>query len=428
MTNGEGEGVELENCDALLAELGLSPMPKGLFSRSRASPGAKLGGVPAGNGLKKRKSRSPRAMKAQTPPARRPHSSARPSPLRAMLDVANETTDDASTSAGAGTGTAVAGPKSQRPARDSLYRRLFQMQPKSHQGDTKKKGSIPAILKVGADLLPAKSVKPLTVPREFHFASGTRPKKQPGTSSAPGTAKPSEPSASARPRPAGLERKEPTKPVSPKLTRRREVGLRGDLIEMPVFAKRPVFPSTTTRFTVSALKKTATVPRSPKFSLIKKRRPAGEPETPVEPFVARPVPSFAKVFRPVKPHAHTQPKELHLPGDEIREAKRQKLQDRIEHDAELDRRQREFHARPAPPMSPKTSTRATPRPSTVPHPPHFATEDRLVQRLAHLQVEEKENRPSTGGSGRAATGRKVTRPASPKFSTGERIRSRKQPS
>lgn len=387
MTNGEGEGVELENCDALLAELGLSPMPKGLFSRSRTSPGAKPGGVPAGPGLKKRKSRSPRCTKARTPPARRPHSSARPSPLRAMLDVANETTDGIGPSAG--TGAAMAGPKSQRPARDSLYRRLFQMQPKSHQGDTKKKGSIPAILKVGADLLPAKSVKPLTVPREFHFASGTRPKKQPGTSSASGTAKPSAPSVSARPRPAGLERKEPTKPVSPKITRRREVGLPRDFIEMPVFVKRPVFPSTTTRFTVSALKKTATVPRSPKFSLIKKRRPAGEPEAPVEPFVARPVPSFAKVFQPVKPHAHTQPRELHLPGDEIREAKRQKLQDRIEHDAELDRRQREFHARPAPPMSPKTSTRATPRPST---------------------------------------GRKVTRPTSPKFSTGERIRSRKQQS
>ena len=422
MTNGEGEGVELENCDALLAELGLSPMPKGLFSRSRVSPGTKPSGLPAEHGLKKRKSRSPKGMKARTPPARRPHSSARPSPLRAMLDVANETTDGAVVSA------AMAGPKPPQLTRDSLYRRLFQMQPKSHHEDKKKKGSIPAILKVGADLLPAKSVKPLTVPREFHFASCTRPKKQPSTSSVPGTAQPSVPSASARPRPAGLGKKEPTKPVSPKLTRRREMVLPRDFTQMPASLKRPVFPSTTTRFTVSALKKTTTVPRSPKFSLIKKRRPVGEPEAAVEPFVARPVPSFAKVFQPVKPHAHTQPKEMHLPGDEIREAKRQKLQDRIEHDAELDRRQREFHARPAPPMSPKTSTRVTPRPSTVPHPPHFATEDRLVQRLNHLQVEEKENQSSTGGGRRPVTVRKMTRPTSPKFSTSERTRSRKQQS
>lgn len=343
MTNGEG--IELQNCDELLAQLGLSPMPKGIFSQPvKASPSLR---------------RSPRLKQQKS------HGSIKPSPLRNQVQSS---------------GSAGLVPVT-REKRNSLYRKLFEMKPK-----TKVPIKLPAKLKVGADMLPSKSVKPLTVPREFNFATNNRLVSRP----------PKPPVKASIPKP--IPRKPATKPASPKFTQRirKEPAVTTDNFKVTKPQSKLVAKVPLVRLPPAKV----TIPKSPKFCSGK--------ATDMKPSS---VPKFAKVFQPIRPHKHTIPRNFMLPGDAISEAKRRRLEEQRKQKCDLQcRLPSPFRARPVPPSSARASIRETPRPS-----------------VAHDPAENKENVSSRLS---ALPKKPLTHPKSPKLSTSLRsqLRTAKQTS
>lgn len=387
LTNGQG--VELDNCDALLAELGLSPMPQKI-------PDSR----------KKNKSRSPskskqrrRSSPRKTPSKTGKGGSVQPSPLRNQIDHHVET----------------------KSGRNSLYKKLFQMKPKHNDVSPKevqqvksinavqvkpssgqsKTSTVSAKLRVGADLLPAKSVKPLTVPREFSFATDQRLKRSTSsTKLAPSTSV----SSIGEKRTNTIRQvKPPTQPMSPKFSKRvpfvRPVSQpQNAAVKKPVAQPRITIPREPNFATASRIeaKKTfgtrpetkVTIPKSPNFSIARPRKSHIDPlaisaQTSFlsTPFKARPAPKFGKPFEPVLPHRHTVSRDINL-------SKRQKLESDM---AKL-----------------VLQTPARKTPGIVPSTPK--------------QQDDQENRPRNNLLTAAA--KKITIPRSPNFSTNNRIRQR----
>lgn len=392
LTNAQG--LELDNCDALLAELGLSPMPQQIGKSTRVSPRR-------ASPNKKRRS-SPRK---KTPVKSRKGASVQPSPLRNQVDM--ETT---------------------KSGRNSFYKKLFQMKPKKVveesankvetnkplvqqanqiQQKTKpttqsKTSTVSAKLRVGADLLPAKSVKPLTVPREFSFATDQRLKRSNSTARL-GTSMSSASIAEKKTLPTNMvvsrQVRPPTQPMSPKFSKRMHM-VRQEKISQPLNAavQKPVAPTRTSK---------VTVPKSPNFSTARPRKSHINPlaisaQTSFlsTPFKARPAPKFGKPFEPVRPHKHTVPRDMKLPGDHANQSKRLKLEsDRNE--AEVALSQLALH----------TPARKT----------HAAGMNPSTPIMAPKPHENQENQPRNN---LLLAAKKVTIPRSPKFSTSTRIRQR----
>lgn len=145
----------------------------------------------------------------------------------------------------------------------------------------------------------------------------------------------------------------------------------------------------------------STVPHTPRIRQAKKLRESGLEtlETPkCSPFVARPAPSFDSPFRPHLEHKHTLPRTVHLPGEKISEAKRQRFLQKVDEELEARRKEREFQASQYKPTD-FVSKPVTPRPLTVPRPFKLTTDVRgasYQERFHHAiqgdVLREKENR------------------------------------
>lgn len=212
--------------------------------------------------------------------------------------------------------------------------------------------------------------------------------------------------------PKTVERKPPTKPISPKFTQRiRKEKVPKDSTEMVTEFKKlslskPV-PSLPKKIPPKV-----TVPRSPNFTTHKRVHP-GRTEEKIatkapSPFKARPVPKFDKVFKPVMPHAHTTPKKIRLAENCKTEVKRQKTE--ITNPLNNP-------SRPATSVSAQASLHVTPRPSTVPRPPHLQTDQRSNHRLSSICNKENEVKPNVHPVMMKKSERPLTRPRSPKLST-----------
>lgn len=367
----DGKGAELDNCDALLAELGLSPMPKAIKKRASMT-------------TKKRKS----SPKKKTSGQASKKSTVKPSPLRTQIDAPNKTFGNTT-------------------GRNSLYKKLFQMKPKGEEPKQKelnpvmqrslsKTSVVSAKLKVGADLLPTKSTKPLTIPQEFSFATEKRIKriKQPTVPSAPKTwslAHGKPPTQAMSPKFSKTKAAEPGEKKPPVL-KRPVAEVRVTVPKPPVFAtnlragSRKTAEHDSDRENKTIVRpKPLTVPRAPLLSTSMRASKSSINPASVSaatsflcsPFKARPAPKFGKPFEPVRPHRHTTPMDVHLPGEHLH--KRPKVED--------------------------------------------GTTAEAMASLSHQTPKrsEKENRvPGIA----VARERKVTKALSPKLSTGNRIRNR----
>lgn len=146
-----------------------------------------------------------------------------------------------------------------------------------------------------------------------------------------------------------------------------------------------------------------TVPKSPNFSTYRSRDAQINPlaisaQTSFlsTPFKARPAPKFGKPFEPIRPHRHTVPQDIKLPGDYISQAKRQRLEnDRKDAVTAMSRLALQTPARKV-----HASAHSTPK-----------------------QLEDQENRPHSNAQSKSGL-KKITIPQSPKFSTNNRIRQR----
>jgi len=335
LTNGAGQ--ELDNCDALLAELGLSPMPKGLFPSKQDIQAAVAKKQMDRKSYEDSKKKSAKVSPKKRTPSKSPKKqaksrlgiSAQPSPLRQLIDPS------ASNDMGANMEPSI----SVKPVtrRNSLYKRLFEMKPKKHEPlqpvQIAPKSStcrVSAKLKVGPDMHPTRSVKPLTVPREFSFSTDQRLKR----SHAPVLVqKGSVRSILTSIRSAAVNRivKAPTKPMSPKLTKRTITMVSLELQPEVILPAKPVISQVKLRPVVSRPPPRVTVPRSPNFTCIRPRKTTPSSQAAsnsflATPFKARPAPKFGKPFEPVLPHHHTLAKNITLPGDRLNLAKKHRME------------------------------------------------------------------------------------------------------
>lgn len=292
------------------------------------------------------------------------------------------------------------------------------------------KVAIPTKLKVGPDVIPAKSMKPLTIPKEFNFATTSRLKKYRKKTAETNVRKRSSPLKNqVKQAPAVSAVKKLTEPRSPKLSYRNPPR-KSAVHTLPIVSPKKVNVSAKP---TSVQQKTITVPKPPKFATedrialkqqFKKRidtetsvsqfkatplpkeilkKPIGIPMKPSisvtiphtpnirqskrlreadplfksiqpSPFRAKPVPVFDSPFKPVVNHQHTQPADFHLPGEKYSQAKRQKFLEKIEAEMEEQRKAKEFHAREI--LKAAASKPVTPRPLTVPKPFKLATDVR----------------------------------------------------
>jgi hypothetical protein len=314
------------------------------------------------------------------------------------------------------------------------------------------KVAIPTKLKVGPDVIPAKSMKPLTIPKEFNFATTSRLKKEVRRTETGVKKRGSPLKNQVKQAPVVIALKKLTEPRSPKLSYRNPPR-KSAVHTLPIVSPKKVNVSAKP---VPIQQKPATVPKPPKFATedrialkqqFKKRvdtetsvsqfkatpfpkeilkKPIGIPPKPSisvtvphtpnirqskrlreadadfksiqpSPFRAKPVPAFDSPFKPVVNHQHTQPIDFHLPGEKYSQAKRQKFLEKIEAEMEEQRRTKEFHAREV--LKAAASKPITPRPLTVPKPFKLATDvrgssaqQRFQEALQEQQQQEANSR------------------------------------
>ncbi|KXS21647.1 hypothetical protein M427DRAFT_130397 [Gonapodya prolifera JEL478] len=139
-----------------------------------------------------------------------------------------------------------------------------------------------------------------------------------------------------------------------------------------------------------------TVPESP--AIQKPRPPPPRPETPQRHIKANPVPDLTKPdFQPVIEHRLVLPKPVKLPGDEITEKKRKEHEENVQKLQELERKAREFKARPLPDDEPDPLPDPAVKPTTKPEPFPLLTDQRgqihrtKFQRELEAELQDKEN-------------------------------------